>query len=286
MNLGRSRQNYLMIDSVAVVCRANKVRSRITEAILLANHPNVVIKSFGTSPEKSGKVEHGFIALMDKWGIALSSHAPKSIALEIDFIRSADLVIAADSHVFSQIIHLNQNTINLADFAIDPEHVPVDPVGMSRDLFLQNVAKTIHCSRRLSDSVKPTIPPGNQITLLVPRIEDFVFEPRIDSYYINANFIKKTSERDQGVSVHLFEENTIVDRSILNTVNSKTRWYEAKYEFNRPEMILNSAAWHDFVREVASFGSTYVITEPLTAGSTHLWKSYLASHLADEIRYL
>ena len=172
------------------------------------------------------------------------------------------------------------------EFAIDREHKPVDPVGMSRDFFLQNVAKVIHCTRRLSEEMRPIIPIENRITLIVPRFEDFVFSPEPGSFYVNSNFIKRTCKLDENIKIHLFEESSIEDRSILRIVNPKIRKYQARYEFSRPESTLNSSAWEQFVRKVASFGHTYVITEPLEAGGAHLWRAYLATHLADEVSYL
>lgn len=275
-----------MVKTVAVICRANQVRSRVAEAVLRQDYPDMVVKSFGTSVEEFASVDHSFIRLMSHWGFALSHHNPRSIDSELEFIMSADLVVAVDDRVLAQIGRLNKRTINLLDYAIDLQHSPVDPAGMARDSFLQNVAKTIHCARRLSDTFEPTIPQSNRIVLLVPKSEEFHFLQEPDSFYVNASFIKPNYDFEQHAQLCSFEESRIADRSILSFVNPESRLYEARFEFNAPEKALNSSAWKDFIRKVSSFGLTYVITEPLLAGGINHWKPYLATYLADEVKYL
>jgi protein-tyrosine-phosphatase len=275
-----------MVKTVAVICRANQVRSRVAEAVLLQDYPDMVVKSFGTSVADFANVDQSFVGLMSHWGLDLSHHKPRSVDSELEFIVSADLVVAVDDRVLAQIGRLNKRTVNLLDYAIDLQHSPVDPAGMAKDTFLQNVAKIIHCTRRLSDTFEPTIPQSNRIILLVPKSEEFHFLQEPDSFYVNASFIKPNYDFKQHAQLCSFEESRIADRSILSLVNPESRHYEARFEFNAPEKVLNSPAWKEFIRKVSSFGPTYVITEPLMAGGIDHWKPYLATYLADEVRYL
>jgi protein-tyrosine-phosphatase len=272
--------------AIAVVCRANKVRSRVSEALLIRDNPNLDVRSFGTSLEKNSNVDVSFVNLMNTWEISLKIHRPRSYFLELDFLKSADLVVAADADVFSEISKLNRNTVNLVDFAINNQHVPVDPLGMSKNSFLENVSKVIHCTQRLNRTFMATIPRLHEVIIIVPRTEDFLFLPESDCYVIDASFVKQNNKFNQLIGRCRFEEIGILDGSILKSVNSGTHFYEARFEFNRPEMILISPMWYEFVRKVSSMGTTYVITEPLSAGGSPLWKSYLATYFADQVRYL
>jgi len=272
--------------AIAVVCRANKVRSRVSEALLIRENPNLDVRSFGTSVEKNTSIDVSFLNLMSNWEIPLKIHTPRNYFLELDFLKSADLVVAADVDVLSEIIHLNRNTVNLVDFAIDNEHVPIDPLGMSKNSFLENVSKVIHCTQRLHRTFMKTIPQFHEVIVIVPRTEDFLFLPESDCYVIDASFVKQNHKFSRLIGLCRFEELGILDGSILKSVNSETHFYEARFEFNRPEMILISPMWNEFVRKVSSLGTTYVITEPLCAGGSPLWKSYLATYFADQVRYL
>ena len=284
LDTGISPQN---VGTVAVVCRANEVRSRIVEAIIRRDHPYVDTRSYGTSIAKNGILDSNLLTLSSAWGLELQTHNPRCFKSDLDFLRSADLVIAADLKVYDQIKHLNLNTINLTNFAIDAVHIPYDPVGLSLTGFLENISKIIHCTFRLLDKIFPPLPKQFNITVTVPRSEDSVISSISDSFFVDARLRKlDSSDRLVRNSTYEFQESELFDGSLIASVDKNISLYKAKFDFIQPEMTLISKQWAEFLRKLASLAPLTVLTEPLVARNARLWTPYIASHAADSIYYV
>ena len=284
LDTGISPQN---VGTVAVVCRANEVRSRIVEAIIRRDHPYVDTRSYGTSIAKNGILDSNLLTLSSAWGLELQTHNPRCFKSDLDFLRSADLVIAADLKVYDQIKHLNLNTVNLTNFAIDPVHIPIDPVGLSLNGLLENISKTIHCTFRLLDKAFPPLPKQFNITVTLPRSEDSIISSISDSFFVDARLRKlDSSDRLVRNSTYEFQESELFDGSLIASVDKNISSYKAKFDFSQPEMTLISKQWAEFLRKLASLGPLTVLTEPLMARDTRLWRPYITSYVADTLDYL
>ena len=284
LHAGINPQN---VRTVAVVCRANEVRSRIVEAVIRRDHPYVDTRSYGTSIAKNGILDSNLLTLLSAWGLELQTHIPRSFKSDLDFLRSADLVIAADLKVYDQIKHLNLNTVNLTNFAIDAVHIPIDPVGLSPTGFLENISKTINCTFRLLGKVFPLPPKQFNITVTLPRSEDSIISFKSDLCFVDAS-LRKLDPNDRLVrnSTYEFQESELFDGSLIASVDKNISLYKAKFDFIQPEMTLISKQWAEFLRKLASLAPLTVLTEPLVARNARLWTPYIASHAADSIYYV
>ena len=281
--MGINRQN---VRTVAVVCRANEVRSRIVEAVILRDQPSVDTRSYGTSIVENRILDSNLLTLSSAWGLELKTHNPRSFKSDLDFLRSADLVIAADLKVYDQINHLNLNTVNLINFAVDSVHIPIDPVELSLNGLLENISKTIHCTFRLLDKTFPSLPKQFNITVKLPRSEDSIISIKSDAYFVDAR-LRKLDSNDRLVrnSTYEFKESELFDGSLIASVDKNISSYKAKFDFSQPEMALVSKQWAEFLCKVNSIGPLTVLTEPLMARGARLWRPYIASYVADTIHY-
>jgi protein-tyrosine-phosphatase len=276
----------LNMQTVAVVCRANEVRSRIVEAYLNLALSGCQVRSFGTEVRKSAKVSSEFIATMHNWGLKVTTHAPCNVESGKSFIQSADLVVAADSQIFAIVRDMNRNSVNLTDFALDESHVPIDPIGLTRNAFLENISKVVHCTSRLLDSYTPSSPNNREILAVIPQSARFVPYLKSDGFIIDSSFGGYQSKAQSNLEVIWFAESDFRSGNILNLVRKNFVQYSSKYEFLKPEQVLISSIWKDFVEKVALTGPTEVITQPLGRKNSESWQPYLASRLAHAVKYI
>ena len=273
------------LQTVAVVCRANEVRSRIVEAYLNLVLGSCQVRSYGTNIRRNAKVSSDFVTTMHNWGLRISTHTPRHIESDISYLRSADLVIAADFQVFESVKELSLNCINLIDFALDENHEPIDPIGLPRGEFLENISKVIHCTSRLVDLLTPPLSNLHEILAVIPKTSHLVQYPKNEGFVIDSSFGGSQRTGQSNLNVLWFSESDFRSGNILNLVRENVSHYSSKYEFLKPEQVLISESWAKFVKKVASMGPTEVITQPFGSKGSEMWQPYLASRFAHAVRY-
>lgn len=268
---------------VAVVCRANQVRSRIMHAFLQHRYPQIESKSFGTAPE-SGKQPNLLLEeTMTCLGLDCEKGPSKSWADYESFLRSSDLIISADDSIKSVLDDHGFNSRSLSDFAIDFSHNPEDPVGFTASRFVSNSAKIIHCTARLMCSVlgentgKFNLTAITQLDPLSP-----VSVPE-KGYVIDARIKHLGEPLRLPQKPVFFSEEMFNSGMFASTIDPLKYHYAPDFEFRNPERVFISRNWEMFVRGVSDLGPTYVVTSPRVSG---VWDSYLATTLARRVLYV
>jgi len=279
-------KNIKEIKTLAIICNANEIRSRIIESLFRQNFPHIEIRSYGININLGRNKNPGFFYLMNDWGIDIQDRVPKDFTTNLSFVSTADLVIASDSFVYSKVLPFNTETENLVDYAIDENHIPVDPINMSEIDFRKNLAKLIHCTFRLINKLSPIYAFQSKITALIPQLEKDFFRREPNSFIIDARFIKRATDSRLPERTYFFEEDELLNGKILMFAAKEIETYRAKNEFLQPEKVLISNNWVKFIGKIAEHGPTTIICEPITTQNLPLWKAYLTSSVADVLIYL
>lgn len=270
---------------VSVVCRANEVRSRIMEGYLQKRFPQLEVRSFGTDAVKENRISSHLTREMNDWGVEIRQTPPASIYSNLDFIKASDTVISADSRVSEELSREGIFSINVCDFAVDEQHIPFDPIDFSSDKYLANAAKVLHCTAKMVSEVFDEQSSENSIWAYSTSESSIQGLLRPGAIVIDARFRKSAHQSLPSGDTRYFEEQELLDRSLISTLVIGTKVYASKFEIREPEKILLSNDWSDFVREVSRFGPVNVITAPLVANGRALSEPYLASLVADYVEY-
>jgi protein-tyrosine-phosphatase len=274
-----------MMNRIAAVCRANEVRSRIIEGYLKSHLRESEIKSFGTSITIGNQLSSTLIRKMDDWGIEINRSRPRSFLEDLDFLRQASFVLSADSETVIELAKHGIASLNICDFAVDNLHTPVDPLHFLNDQFLANAAKVVHCTSRLMSRVIEQKPSLALCTIFISSDNTEKIPTESGNYVIDARLRSVHDFRLGSQEVRYFRENELLDGTLSSSLNRETKFYSPKFEFRAPERALLSIEWESFIRGVANFGPVTVITTHTQTKSRELWDPYLASILADSVRF-
>jgi len=269
-----------------VVCRANEVRSRIIEGYLRKRYPQFEIRSFGTDVVEGKRISSQLIREMNYWGVEINQTSPTSAFSEIDFIRESDMVISADIEISEKLVREDIISINICDYAADELHMPFDPIDFSSDKYFANAAKVLHCTARLISEAIEQKPKTDSIWAHTSSEKSLPDSVRPGAIVIDARLRRSSNEALPPGEARFFEEQELLNGSLLTTLHNRTRLYLPKFEFREPEKALLSNDWSDFVSAVSNFGPVDVVTTPLTASRRFLWDPYLASILAYHVEFL
>jgi hypothetical protein len=223
---------------------------------------------------------------MGRWGIDVSQSSPSSAFAEIDFLNESSLVISADSDVSMSLTRSGVSSVNICDFAIDKQHIPADPLNFANDMYFANAAKVLHCTIRMINQTIEQAPRRTSIWTHVTSEVDSAHSMRSDVILVDARLRRSSKDVRPYSETRFFEEHEVLDGSLTATLQSETRFYSPKYEFREPERILLSNNWSIFLSNVSTFGAVDVITTPLSVHGRLLWDPYLASILAEQVKYL
>jgi protein-tyrosine-phosphatase len=272
-------------NSIAVVCRANEVRSRIAESYLNYRLPGYDVKSFGYDVDINQKVSSTLIRDMGTWGIEVSASRPEPFQENIDFLRQSRFILSADAETADKLAEYGFSSHNICEFALDSFHIPVDPIGLSWDKILANAAKVLHCSARfVSQIVERDInPPLSVLFLPIDSQEKISIKP--GTCVIDSRLRTICDPISLTPDYRYIDESEIFDGSLSANLRRDTRLYMPQFEFRHPERMLISKEWRTFTRRVADLGPLIVITTHTATKTRDLWDPYLASILADSVEF-
>jgi len=261
------------------------VRSRIIASFLQNRYPQFEIRSFGIEVEPKNRISSSLTREMKKWGLEIDQTPPTSILTATDFLESSEFIISADAEISDYLSQKGYSSLNICEFALDKSHVPEDPINFKSDRYFANAAKVLHCASRMVSKVIENREETVGIVTFTST-QNGAGAPRVDAILIDARLRRISNEINDLETLRLFEEQEILDRSLVASLHNGTKFYSPKFEFREPERVLLSNDWSIFVNSVSKFGPVDVITTPLGINGRLLWEPYLASIVAERVEYL
>jgi protein-tyrosine-phosphatase len=275
-----------IMNTISVVCRANEVRSRVVQAYLMHRFPKTTIRSYGIEIDKKGAISRRLINSMKNWGLEIHADPPVDFYNDLDFIENSDFVIAADSHIASEILGNNRKVFDLTKYALDDSHVPADPLGYDTTQMLINNAKVIHCTFRLLNEFNSDAIHKNMICAAIPKESNPISYENFEGYVIDAR-LKHYEETEYSNKLRLkFSQEMLMSGQLESMISSEIFLYTPMREFHRPEETLLSRRWLDFIEKISKNGPTVVITTPRSSPTMDYPDSYLTSVLASAAKYI
>jgi protein-tyrosine-phosphatase len=273
------------VKKIAIVCRANEIRSRVVQAFVSQRFPGAIVKSFGVDVNEKNEISRSLISSMSQWGLVLDATSPKSLNTELDFISECELVIAADSLIADKVRKFSDQVIDLTVYALDSAHIPCDPINFPRLDILINNAKLIHCVIRILNQRDP-VGSWNSVTAVIPMQPVTISSRDFEGYVIDARLKHFENRFEKPGTAITFSGEMLYSGELEALVSERHISYVPSGEFNRPEQALLSSQWHSFVQKVSTLGSTVVITTPREAGNAKYPDSYITSALAGSALYI
>jgi len=256
------------------------------EGYLRKRYPYFEFQSFGTDVVEGNRVSSSLTQLMNEWGIQINQAPTKSVFSQMEFINTSNLVISADREVSDNLHLIGIPSINICDYAIDHFHIPFDPINFRSNKFIANAAKVIHCTARMISQVIKHQEKISSIWVYTTSDNDFQNYLRNEAIVIDVRLRHRPKQLRFRDEITFFEEQEILDGSLISKLHPGIKTYLPKYEFRKPEEVLLSDEFSEFVSKVSSFGEVEMLTTPLAERDELQWGPYLASILAGRVIYL
>jgi protein-tyrosine phosphatase len=146
------------IRTVLLICQGNICRSPFAERRLARHSPNLEVKSAGLDTRAGSPAPQGAIRTAQRFGVDLGDHAARSLDLEPELLRWADLIVGMQGRHTTQLSRnwgIAPGKIRLlGDFLPSPPHAIDDPWGESDDVFAAAFARIEDAVQRLAKAIQ------------------------------------------------------------------------------------------------------------------------------------
>jgi len=272
-----------VVNDISVICRANEVRSPTVAAYLKNLIPDLKVNSFGTDITRGSLSNSDISRYLNQWGIEFQQQLTKSVSDHIAEVTKTNFVIACDEKIVRSIASVCPDVVNLQEYAIDNQHIPVDPISFSQKDFLENLCKVLHSTMRFS--IQKYLPSSSDFASIAKQVTDPIidFQKFPDGVYIDTRIKTKNLYRNIPDQVRWFTEEELRSGRLAKNVAQHVAVYAPRFEFRHPELCLLSRQWIEFVRAVETFGSTTLLIEKFDSSKSTNSCSYLATSLASSV---
>jgi len=142
------------IRTVLLICHGNICRSPFAERRLAQCSPDLQVKSAGLDTKAGSPAAPGAVRTARGFGVDLGDHAARSLDLEPELLRWADLIVGMQGRHTTQLSRhwgIAPGKIRLlGDFLAGPPHAIPDPWGESDAVFAAAFARIEDAVQRLA----------------------------------------------------------------------------------------------------------------------------------------